>query len=386
MKDDRTLRRLGAPALLTLLGLLGGCSWVGHRGATTADASAAHPLPTLVAEARPVTRTRRVVLVTIDGARWQEIFHGVDPALAQAAGMPREEQVAADALLPNLYRRVAARGVALGAPGHGLVEASGPVYVSQPGYQEIFAGRPTGCRSNHCGPTTVKTLPEELAEAAPEGTVVSIASWEQMEWAVARAPGRITVSAGRLGGETRRKAAVSHAAARALEEAEHVSAWPGLADYRPDAHTAKLALEVLRASRPHFLHVGLGDPDEHAHRDDYRGYLASLRAADATLGALLDVLADQPDGEETTVLVTADHGRNEDFKSHGESPASARVFLFAAGGAVPSRGFAHTRETLHLADLAPTVRALLGLDGSRAISAMLPLPGAPLGGWVAEAR
>jgi hypothetical protein len=42
----------------------------------------------------------------------------------------------------------------------------------------------------------------------------------------------------------------------------------------------------------------------------------------------------QDDGEHTTVIVTADHGRGRDYRVHGRAfPESARVWLVAAGGA-----------------------------------------------------
>ena len=56
-----------------------------------------------------------VVLVTIDGARWQEVFLGTDRARAGGhARSPRE-------LLPNLYRLAHERGAIVGAPGRGVI-------------------------------------------------------------------------------------------------------------------------------------------------------------------------------------------------------------------------------------------------------------------------
>src|SRR5262249_11307156 len=38
-------------------------------------------------------RTENVVLVTLDGVRWQEVFDGVDPALADRAGLPKSSVI-----------------------------------------------------------------------------------------------------------------------------------------------------------------------------------------------------------------------------------------------------------------------------------------------------
>src|ERR1700758_2864728 len=85
--------------------------------------------------------TRNVIIVTIDGVRWQEVFGGVDEQLAHSAGMSKCEVLAGGELMPNLHRHFVDRGVVIGAPGYGQMEASGPNFVSLPGYEEIFTGR-----------------------------------------------------------------------------------------------------------------------------------------------------------------------------------------------------------------------------------------------------
>ena len=78
-----------------------------------------------------------VVLVVLDGVRWQDVFEGVDPELARRHGVPAAEVVPASALVPNLYRLAETRGAMIGAPGQGApINATGPNYVSLPGYME----------------------------------------------------------------------------------------------------------------------------------------------------------------------------------------------------------------------------------------------------------
>src|SRR5262249_19834631 len=128
-------------------------------------------------------------------------------------------------------------------------------------------------------------------------------------------------------------------------------------------------LAYVAARSPRFLYVGLGDTDELAHRGDYRGYLRGLADCDSFLGALLDRL---PQG--AVVVVTADHGRSVDFRSHGRDRGSARVWLVAAGGPVPARGIVPSGEAHRLRDIAPTLRPLLGLAPDRAQQAGTPIP------------
>lgn len=331
----------------------------------------------------PPRQTRQVIVVTIDGVRWQEIFGGVDGALAAAHGLREAEVVGADALVPNL-RALGARGAIVGAPGHGApIVASGPNYASLPGYIEMLSGRPSSsCQRNDCPPTRETTLLDACREGSEKVTdVAMISSWETLERAAARDPEALVISAGRHHGENldalRRDARLSPL----LRASEKAFPSPGQEDYRPDRITSQLALRYVESARPRCLFVGLGDPDEHAHLGDYRSYLRSLRAADDFVGALASQLDGMGAyGETTSIVVTTDHGRAEGFRSHGKgAPEAARVWLFAGGGAIPARGFVDAAETRRLADVGPTAMALLGLrvdsesrDAGRPIAELLP--------------
>jgi hypothetical protein len=222
----------------------------------------------------------------------------------------------------------------------------------------MLGGRPaTFCRSNHCRPTDHPTLLDDVPGAA------AVASWERLERATSVDNRAIVLSAGRHHGETRDGLRVSACASALLDEAAVSPPAPGRVDYRPDRYTSLLALEYLAAERPRLMFVGLGDTDEYGHAHDRAAYLRALGDVDRFIGALfaaLDGLGDY--GAETTVLVTADHGWSDDLDDHGSfAPESARVWLLAAGGAVPARGLLPATATYHLADVAPTARALLSL-------------------------
>lgn len=305
----------------------------------------------------------RVVLVVLDGVRWQDVFLGVDPELARTTMLPSKEAVPIEELIPTLHRLTTDDGVAFGAPEVGeAMFASGPNFVSQPGYIELFSERlPTGCRSNRCAATTEPTLVDAIANAT-NGSVAVIASWEVIAKTATASPKDIVMSAGQARGENQSQLRVNAQATRALDMGRIAAAWPGHGEYRPDRYTAELALAYLEAKRPRFLFLGLGDTDEYAHMGDYRGYLRALHAADATIGQLLQTLDRMgDDGRHTTVLITTDHGRERGFTSHGEfAPESARVWMIA-GGNVRPLGPVALDAPAHLYDVGPTVRALMDL-------------------------
>ena len=291
-----------------------------------------------------------IVLVTIDGVRAQDAF---DPTLT-----------------PNLHRLVE-RGVGLGAVGAPLI-ASGPRFVSLPGYREILTGRRNhDCIDNRCATLCEPTLLDELRLRNQLGRedVAVIASWEVIARAASATPEALTLSAGRSGGATRERLAVDETTRRHLERAASAAAWPGHGDYRPDAWTGTLALDYVAARHPRLLWVALGDTDEHAHRGDRAGYQRALGDADDFLGRLLALV-----GDDAIVLVASDHGRSANFRDHGDSVESSHTWLVAAGGPLPRLGLAPARAPRRLADIAPTLRSLLRLERDDSPLAGTPIP------------
>jgi len=313
-----------------------------------AGAAAAHG-----GESRP--EASRVVLVTIDGVRWEDVFVGTS-----------DEEAGGETMMPNLHRLVGDRGIALGGPGCAHdVRASGPNFVSLPGYLEMFTGRPTTCTHNACPAVDTRTIVDEARDAADGKTDVAVfASWGRYARAVARDRKAIVLSAGTAAPPI--SVAKDAPELRTyLEAAATHAGYPGHGDYRPDVHTSRIALHYLETKRPRLLVVGLGDADEYAHRGDRAGYRRAMRRADdfvADLDRALTRMAE--DGRRTAVLVTTDHGRARSFRGHGGSfPESQRVFFAAFGAGIARRGVTCADAPLRLAHVAGAVRRLLSLDG-----------------------
>jgi hypothetical protein len=314
----------------------------------------------------PSIEPPQVVVVAIDGVRTREVFDGIDPELAAKQGISAESADAAD-LMPNLHRLAKTRGVLLGGPGQGSIWATGPNFVSLPGYREILTGRPGACQENQCSPLEVDTLADVFrAVSTSPRDVAVISSWEGIQAAAAKRPESIVTSCGRRRGthfEILRGDAVTRSL---LESGEKADPSPGSGEFRPDALTASIALGYLAREKPRFLFLGLGEPDEYAHAGDYGGYLGSLRAADAVIGRIDELL--ETTGawrRDAIVFVTTDHGRGNDFRNHGASvPESGQVWLVALGTRVGKPVFPPSWQTHHLADIAPTIRVLAGLPAA----------------------
>jgi Metalloenzyme superfamily len=306
-----------------------------------------------------------VVLLVLDGVRWQEVFGGPDRAahqrIANSLGWPT-----ARALMPNLHRLLDAQGVAIGAPGHGAeMVTGGPQRISLPSYRDIFTGKPDpGCQTNSCTRPLGRTVADDVFDSSGALDVAVIASWPNIACAASAEPSRFVLSTGRRLTGQEESLRDDPVIASLLETGKHASAFPGSGDYRPDALTGRVALRYLVTARPRFLFVGLGDADEYGHRNDYRGYLKAIHESDEFLGELSVTLeAMGARGRHTTVLLTTDHGRAYDFRDHGMwHPESGRVWLVASGEDVRQRGLTGSPRRHTLLDIAPTVRSLLGIN------------------------
>ena len=373
----QSTQRLGRVIRLLALGLL--LSWTScasfervgeplHSKAPSADTLRGRP-----SEQKAIGQT--IVLVALDGVRREDVFGGVERDLALEQGLRESEWLSAEALMPNLHKLIAASGVALGSPkAQPGMRVSGPEPVSLPGYLELLTGhRESGCVNNGCARTKRLTLLDDFAAwVGPEKAAV-ISSWEGIQNAAASEPNAGIISTGRTRGHNRNLLRYDPHAIEALEAGERAGPGPGHGDFRRDRYTAEIAVRYLRVHKPRFLFVGLGETDEYAHRDDYRGYLRALQYGDQMIGRIASVLSEfESEGHRCTLFVTTDHGRSVDFIRHGgDAPESADIWMVAAGSGVMGRGITAAGQVRSLADISATIRFLGGLP-KRGTGQLLP--------------
>ena len=248
-----------------------------------------------------------IVLITIDGTRYQEVFEGTDPHFNNGPAMSARE------LVPNLYSYFVDHGVAVGKATP--MTASGPNFISLPGYLEITRGHPsTDCQRNDCFPVIDQSILQFYTSPAV------FASWNIISRTLpAHYSGYVNV---------------------------------GQPKYRWDPQTEVAVKDYLKDHHPDFLWVSLGDTDELAHRKDYAGYLLALHEADAFIGDLI-----KTSDPNTVFVVTVDHGRNANFKDHGRNRRSQRVWCMLYGKDIPELGFVKT-DHVTLSSIYPTLLSI----------------------------
>ena len=143
---------------------------------------------------RPAVDTgANVILVTLDGVRWQEFF-GSAPDPRMSHGDQRE-------IFPHLWRTLSREGAMFGSPRTtSRMVVSNPVKVSLPGYQSIMAGRAQFCLNNECSRIGRETFPERVSRelGLARGQVAAIASWKKIPLAFESQEGALFVNAGQM--------------------------------------------------------------------------------------------------------------------------------------------------------------------------------------------
>ncbi|MEG3125834.1 alkaline phosphatase family protein [Sphingomonas sp. GB1N7] len=259
----------------------------------------------------------RVILVVIDGVRWQELFRGADPVIAaDKERTSKAEEIArtfvapadrATALTPFLHSLPAKGGILIGDRDHGgCMRVANPFWFSYPGYNELLTGRvDPRIASNDPVPNANVTVLEWL-NRRPDfaGRVRAFGTWKTFHAIFNDQRSGIPVNAGLepLGGSAPDVALI--------DKLQNDTPHPWSEDERFDAFTHAYALRSLRVDQPRMLYVGYGEPDSHAHAGTYDEYLLAIHRADRFVKELWDAAQGDPAwAGRTTLIVTTDHGR-----------------------------------------------------------------------------
>jgi hypothetical protein len=343
-----------------------------------------------VALARAQAPGSHVIVITLDGLRWQEFFGGADRDYfkkgknGEAGASERRFWRASQderraALMPFMWTTVAREGQILGDPSkNSRVHVTNGLWFSYPGYNELLAGAPDPrVNSNDKVPNPNVTVLEWLnGRPAFTGQVVAFGAWDVLPFILNTARSRIPVGTGF-------EPVPSPATDRQREINQLARDVPTFWDYGTvDAPMIYAAWDAMRTTHPRVVYVMLGEGDEWAHQGRYDQYLDATRRADDFIRRTWELAQSLPEYKDhTTILMTTDHGRGattKDWNDHGRDvPAAENTWMAALGAAVPGLG---VREgmTVTTAQFAATIAAAVGEDFRAAHGAVAPaVPFAP---------
>jgi sulfatase-like protein len=336
-------------------------------------------LPVSVSQAQEARQTRNVLLITLDGVRWQELFTGMDSIISadSASGINDLERLRRDywrstpearreTLMPFFWDSLVPRGILLGNRNRqSAVAITNPHGFSAPGYQEILTGQyQPDVTSNDSVRYPHQTILEYLKQklAVKPSQVAVFGSWENLRFYAASRDAVIFVNAGYDSVpkplSTPTLDLLSKVQTRAL------ALWDGS---RLDAFTEAMGLEYLKRHKPRVMYFAFNDTDDLAHSRRYDRLLDALHSTDDFLRELWNTVQSMDTyRNHTSMVITTDHGRGKtpkDWSDHGDKvPGSDEIWVMVIGPDTPRTGEASNTTLVHQSDIAGTVLGLLGLD------------------------
>ncbi len=267
-----------------------------------------------------------VILISLDGYRWQELFTGADPllignkeyvhevnALKEAFWRETPEE-RREALMPFFWTQVSKMGQLHGNRTLGSkVNLTNTMWFSYPGYNEILTGTADdkNIRSNDKIENPNTTILERYNNTSEgKNKVVAFGSWDVFPFIINEKRSGVPVNAGfetATGNLNEREKFLNEL------QGQVPSPWGSV---RLDAFTHHYALEHMKKEHPKLLFISYGETDDFAHDGDYQAYLKSAHNTDALIKELWDFT--QQDDFYKPLRCTPSgrmHGQNEDGSS-----------------------------------------------------------------------
>ncbi len=321
-------------------------------------------------------KVENVILVTLDGFRWQELFRGADSSFMKQQTYLKDKEVKekywrADlnerrkALLPFFWSTMVTEGQLYGNRDvNSKMNATNEQWFSYPGYNELLTGKADDERiTSNDKIYNPNTTVLEFVHQQPsfKGKVAAFTSWDVFSHIINDKRSGIPVSAGLVKAE-----------GPLLTEGEKllnqllISLPNAIPEVRQDALTFYYAMEYVKKNKPRLLYLSFDETDDFAHQGEYAAYLNSAHATDNFLRELWNYLQSDPTYKnKTAMIITVDHGRGEDaksWKSHGRKIQGADQIWMAVIGPNIKR-FGETKDNqLYQNQLASTIANLLGFS------------------------
>ena len=334
------------------------------------------PVPALAAQA--IEQGDNVVLIVLDGLRWEEVFRGADSALLNRdhGGIDDTTAIRAEfwrpttsdrrrALMPFLWDSVAAKGMLIGNADAGeMVRVTNGLNFSYPGYNEMLAGAADPRIDSNEHPANANVTVFEWLGRRPgfEGRVAAFGTWDAFPRIFNRDRAGITLHAAwadpYLPADTG-AAGVINRLARTTTRIWDDLAYDSFMQLAVRAHVV--------AARPRALFVGYGETDVWAHDGEYGKLLRSARQTDAFIAELWSLMQAMPEYRgRTTFIITTDHGRGAGlrrWRDHGKDvPGADRIWVAAIGPAVRRPGSSGRGMAITQSQIAASVAAAVGED------------------------
>jgi len=334
-----------------------------------------------------------LIIITTDGFRWQEVFNGMDFALANdkkfnhgdsaylfnkywsnssiggssidSANSVLERRAK---LLPFITQTMGKKGLLFGNRfKENKVDVANPHWFSYPGYNEIFTGYPDSTiNSNNYPPNPHENVLAFLQkQKAYQNKVIAFGAWDAYNRILNEAASGFPV----INGFESLSSILPDSQTKMLEQMLKDSYKPFKEAECLDVFTHQQAKYYLATKRPKVMYISYGETDEWAHEGNYSAYLDAAHQVDAWVADLWRWVQSTPGYKDNTyLLITTDHGRGfgEGWTDHGADVKGASSIWFGLMGPEIKSNLNKIKQTanqqLYQKQLATTMAKLLGLQ------------------------
>ena len=326
------------------------------------------------------SKADKLILITIDGIRREEIFTGMQQECLGIDHISLEKrdkvlkrywdndpEIRRKKLMPFFWDKLVNNGQLFGKPDSGCeVILQNPFYTSYPGYNEMLTGAvDLNIFSNDPGHNPNQNVFEWLnKDPLFTEKIAMFTSWNYFPTILNTERSEIFINSGwqKLSKKIS-KLSVRQKLINDITKDLPLHYWE---DSRFDKFTFYLALDYLKENKPKVLFIAFNDSDCWGHKKLYNNYLHSINAIDKYLKILWETLEKMPEYRgRTNIIITTDHGRGSSPKDWTEHkctvPNSRYGWIYVHSPNIKKLGIRSGGvENNYLNQVAPTIALLLG--------------------------
>lgn len=318
-----------------------------------------------------------LVIITIDGVRWQEIFKGIDNSIVlnslqineidtlfkhyNKATVEEKRHV----LMPFFWDSIATKGQIYGNRDYGSKVKVGNLYkISYPGYNEMFCGfTDITLNTNKLRYNKNRSILEYLYNYKYQNNIAVFSSWRAMPYILNTKRSKIpTFSAFSTTDNL-----LNYKSAKLSKYFEKTPNKRFYLKTCADTITNLRALTYLKQYHPKITYISFGETDEWGHSGNYVNYINAIHNFDGYLKQLWNFLQnDSIYKNNTTLFITTDHGRGSkkpsSWKNHGiRIKGSKQIWFAVLSNNIKPKGEIKRRHSYKAKRFAKTFALALGI-------------------------
>jgi hypothetical protein len=317
-------------------------------------------------------KTENLIIVTLDGYRWREVFEGADEDILFRKRYVKDESVQLkfwdddlkkrrEKLMPFFWNVVAKEGQLYGNRKYGnRMRCTNPNLYSYSGYSEMFVGFvDTRIKDNAPINNPNYTVLEYVNNREGfKDSVAIFSTWGVIPNIFREKESGLYINSGSDKSLTENRSPYETVLNKLTDDIRNPFG------ERYDLFTFAYAFEYLKREQPRVMFISFDETDEHGHGIRYDKYLTSAHRTDSLVGELWNwIQQDERYRNKTTLMVTTDHGRGTTARGWRRHAmlfrGSAQIWLAVIGPDTPSTGEMKDRKRYGQNQIASTIAEFL---------------------------